>query len=329
MLDDLVIAQYDGTATLKTDSSNTVGAVFGDMTGIFCGLFADKTGIVIKDWNFNNMVDVLSKYTVSGTVSTGLAAANVSDATLTFVDKVDASRTYTVQPNAEGQYSVNVPSGNYKVTVSYSTYYENNTFDCLVWFDDVTRNISLRKNKTSGTSFVMTEDGNYRSNAANSHNRFQSGYGNAWIAELKVPNLANNQGVGFVLHKANGTDPIWGRWMRILVKKADDGNLKLVTHMHVNEDLNGGMLIEEATQKQIDISATSVEGKTLKVALQNGNIRVMLDGAEIAQYNSTTTLKSGSQNTVGAVFDDMTGIFCGLLADTTGIEIKDWSFTNK
>ena len=320
-LEGKVIHTFTSSTKLNAEKG-TVGEVLGlSETGeIYCGLLANKVGIVIKEWKFTDILDTSKKYTVSGTVSVGVqAAADVTAATLTFVNEADASKTYTAKPDAAGKYSVKMPSGDYKVTVSYSKYYEDNTFDCSVLFGNVTADISLRKNKVSA-AFEVTEDGYYQCISKNGHNKFQSGYGSAWEAELEVPNLTNNQGVGFVLHKANGTSTVWGNWMRILLRKTDDGSIKLFTQMHVDK------AFDVATE--IPVSTTDVQGKTLQVVLQNRNILVMLDGVVIAQYDSVATLRADSQDTVGDVFGDMTAVYCGLLADKTGIVITDWSFTN-
>ena len=325
-LDGTVIATYDSSSKLKADSNNTVGAVFGDLTEAYCGLLANDSGIVIKDWSFNNVLDASKEYTVSGTVSARLEVANVSEATLTFANKADESKVYTVKPNAQGKYSVQVPSGDYKVTLSYAAYYEDNIFNCRVVHSDVTQDFSFRKNKLNNSTFVVTKDGYYKRNE-DGNNKFQYGHGSTWIAELELPNLENDQGVGFVLAKRNTGGNEWGRWMRIMVKKTSGETIELYTHVNVNKELNGGSKYETITTA--DVPQTYAAGKTLQISFVNGKITLTLDGVVIAQYDKNTKLDASHTKTVGDVFGgDMSLMNCGLYASASGITIQDWNFSN-
>ena len=329
-LDGKLLAQYDSNSTMKENSAYTVETTFGKLGTyeLYCGLYVQKDKL-IKDWGFSNVIDTNTTYTVSGKVSTSLASANVADATITFVNAADTSKVYEIKPNTEGNYSIELPTGGYKATVSYAAYYVDHTFDCSVAFGDVTQDISLTKNKVNneGNSFEVTEDGNYQSVTANSHNRFQSGYGSAWVASLELPDMADGKGVGFVLHQRENNTTAWGKWMRILVKKTSGEAIELYTQMHLDKQFNDGTTAyDEATT--VYVPETYVAGKTLQVALINSNIIVTLDGTVIATYDSDSKLKADGEKTVGAVFGDLTEAYCGLLANNSGIVIKDWSFNN-
>ncbi len=325
-LDNKVLHTFTSDTKLD-DAKGTVGEVLGlsNTDEVYCGLYANKAGIVIKDWEFTDLVDTGKSYTVSGTVSVGLQVADVTAAEITFVNQVDTSKTYTVKPDAEGKYSVEVPSGDYKVTVSYSSYYENNTFNCGVLFGDVTRDISLKKNtiykNSTNNYFKFTEEGYYQT-LKHEHTLFQSASGKQWIANMELPDLAKNQEIGFVLIKKDGGVK-WGNWMRILIRKADNGTIKLFTQMHVDNSF------DEATE--IDVPTTSIEGKELQVQLVNGKIVISLDGIVLTEYTNSTALKANSTNTVETVFGKLgtnAEVYCGLYV-TKDLVIKDWSFTNK
>jgi len=257
MLDGNVLAEYESSTKIQ-NGNETVGDVFGDLSDVYCGLLAKQAGIVVKDWNFVNIIDEAKEYKVSGTVSLGLAGAKATEVTLNFVNKTDATKTYTVVPNEDAMYSVTLPSADYEVTVSHANYLDN-VFECKVIYSDVKRDLSLRKNKINNSVFVETEDGSYKS--ANGNNTiFKSGNGNAWVSEIEIPSMENGQGIGFVLHKGTNSGITWGNWMRIMLVKADNGDIQLYARMSVDGNTN------LQAEKTVALMNKSVEGKILQLS---------------------------------------------------------------
>ena len=320
MLDGNVLAEYESSTKIQ-NGNETVGDVFGDLSDVYCGLLAKQAGIVVKDWNFVNIIDEAKEYKVSGTVSLGLAGAKATEVTLNFVNKTDATKTYTVVPNEDAMYSVTLPSADYEVTVSHANYLDN-VFECKVIYSDVKRDLSLRKNKINNSVFVETEDGSYKS--ANGNNTiFKSGNGNAWVSEIEIPSMENGQGIGFVLHKGTNSGITWGNWMRIMLVKADNGDIQLYARMSVDGNTN------LQAEKTVALMNKSVEGKILQLSLLNGKLVLTLAGEEIAAYESDTKLVD-NKGTVGEVLGAMgtDGTYCGLLANKKDIVVSDWNFTN-
>lgn len=335
-LDGQILNLYTNDTYLASYGKSTQVKNVLDFNGqLACGLVTNTKGMVIKDWAFTNVEKNVSANpvlngTLKGKVQLSVNTLGLDQVRLVLHSK-DGKMSFQTYANADGFYEIQAPVGEYRLEVANDgvavyTPYEQ---DVVIRSWGTTKNIVLDdKNAINNAAFVLNKEGYFESTKAWIHNSFVNGYGDAWEANLTMPELQENEEVGFVIHRYGETDVVWGNWLRLLVARGTDG--KLIVGAQLNADKTKDTPeINVGCNRVTDIDATSLEGKTLQVVFKDGVLTLRLDGQILNMYTNDTYLASNDKSTQIKDVLDLNGkLTCGLVTNTKGIIIKDWSFTN-